>query len=256
MGKRTVVTTIPKKNLKKLLRDLPGIFSGEKKSRFGLHKLFWSAFGYKILESIHDAYEVKSFGLPDELGNQWDDLTEEYKAYKRPLSKGEVPNSVYSRARTASKTAKSKRLGILSPSQHRYWQKTFGVLYHTYKHKMPDSIAKELAAQIAWTRTKEIGGLTKIGTLGKRNLLLMRVTDKLYVSLSPGNLTATGYQKKSRDQIFVISKGTLTIGTKVPYAQVASQKRPLWPEDISKWIDGAVEFAMETVLEKIQSIVR
>lgn len=239
--------------MRRLIQDLPGILTGKKNSRFNLHKLFWGAIGYKLLESIHDAFEVKSYGLPDELGNEWVELTKEYKAYKRPISRGDLPQNVINRV---SRTKKSDRLGLLTPGQYKAWKQIFGIIYHAYKDKMPDDAALKLAGQLAWTRMKNQGAITKIGTLGERDLLLLRITDNLYASLSPGKFNPeSGYSKVSRKQIFIISRGKLTIGTNVPYANMVSAKRPIWPEDISRWLDEAVDFAMDAVMSKIQTVI-
>lgn len=248
---RTIKTTLPKKDLKKFIRDIPGMLAGTKPSRFGITKLFWGAIGYSVFQSISDAFEAKSFGLPDELGNEWNDLTQHYKAYKRPLMGGDLPQNLKRRMQNKS------TLGLLTPGEYARWKKIFGTMYHWNKDKIPDSDAKAFAGQVAWTRLKEEGAKTKWKELGERNVLINRITDRLYLSLVPGNFDSdSGYSKNNRNQVFVISKGTLTLGTKVPYANLVSKTRPLWPEDIDKWLSEALDFATTALTAKIERIIK
>jgi len=261
MAKRRINTKLPREQVVKLYRDLPAILNGKKPSRFGLHRLFWGAIAYSMFQSIYDAYLVKAYGLPDELGNEWDDLTKKYKAYHRPLDQGaltRIPDNLRRRLKTNKATG---TLGLLTPSQYKAWRKIFGTIYHSAKSRMPDGEAKALAGQIAWTRTKAAGGKTKLEVLGNRDLLILRVSDTLSGSLAPGEFDPeTGYKKSSKYQIFTIRRGSLEIGTRVHYASMVSRRnnqdfRPIWPEEMGPWIDKAIDFAMDAVLEKIESIL-
>lgn len=261
MAKRRINTRLPKGEVTKLYRDLPAMLEGKKPSRFGLHRLFWGAVAYSLFQSIHDAFMVKAYGLPDELGNQWDDLDEKYKAYGRPLDQGSLTKLPENLRRRLKNNANSGVLGLLTPGQYKAWKKVFGTIYHASKAKMPDGEAKALAGQIAWTRAKAAGAKTKLEVLGNRDLLILRVSDTLSESLSPGKFDPlTGYNKSSKYQIFTIRRGSLEIGTRVHYANMVSRRnnqdfRPVWPEEMGPWIDKAVDFGMDTVLEKIESIL-
>lgn len=245
-------TRIPANEAKKLLKDLPGILSGRKPDRHRLFKIFWGAVAYSMFQSISEAYEQKSLGQSDELGNTWPDLSQKYKAYKRSPSEGSVPTNLRRRLKPSN-----NRLGLLTPTQHKRWQKFFGILYHSYRHKMEDSSAKELAAQIAWTRLKEEGAQTKLDVLGNRQLRIMRVSDKLYLSLSPGKFNpGSGYTKKNSNQVFQLMKGWIKIGTKLPYAEFHDDSRPVWPEDVEKWMDDALEYGTNAVYARLLTVFK
>lgn len=250
MAKRTIRTRLPRKELRRFLLNLPGMLSGTKPSQFGLHRLFWGAIAYSLFTSIHDGYDVKSMGLPDELGNEWDDLDPRYKAYKRPVIKGEVAAKFIRRSKTSP-------LGLLSPGEYSRWRVIFGTIYHSYKNKMQDSEAKALAGQIAWTRLKDQGAPTKLKVFGERSVSIMRKTDALYLSLEPGEFNeTTGYRKKRSTQVFKIERGKLTIGTNIPYAVHHDKTRPVWPEELGRWLDDAVSFAHEVIYQRISQILQ
>lgn len=61
-------------------------------------------------------------------------------------------------------------------------------------------------------------------------------TGRLYESLQPGKVVGGTYLKKTKDQIFDIKRGEVTLGTKVPYAEMQHKTRPLWPARMRRWI--------------------
>jgi len=190
-------------------------------------------------------------GGTDELGVTWDDITPETKAYKRPINRDDLSPK--------QKNAASRKggLGLLSPKEHKRWKSVFASVFHQeVRAGMSEEDAKVIAAQMAWTRLKKEGAATKIDVLGNRNLLIMQNTGKLYRSLFPGKLTAHSYRKFNRDQIYVVEKGRLTIGTDVEYAVEADKMRPLWPADIEPWINRASEEALEVIEDKLREMLR
>lgn len=238
---------LTKKQMQKLVKDLPGILSGKKSDRYRLYHIFWGAVAYSMFDSIAKAFEAKSEGETDDLGNSWKDLDRDYKAYKRPVRTGDVPSNLRRRLQPSQNS-----LGLLTPSQHKRWQQIFGTIYHAYKEKMGDVKAKELAGQLAWTRMKEQGAQTKRQVLGDRQVTILRVSDRLYLSLSPGKFNpASGYQKKNSRQVFQLQSGKLIIGTNVPYANFHDDSRPVWPEEIGEWIDRAMTAGQEAVYNRL-----
>lgn len=246
---RTIRTKATPAQVQKLVRDLPAILRGRKPNRFRLYTIFWGAVAHSLFTDIHRGYEDKSEGDQDELGNTWDKLDEKYVAYKRPVYPGEIPPSLRRRLKDQN------TLGLLTPTQYAAWKQIFGVIYGSYRAKMGEDAAKALAGQIAWTKIKEQGGKTKLEVLGSRDVPIMRVTDRLIKSISPGDFTKTGgYRKRNRDQVFELQKGTLTIGTKVPYADKHDKTRPVWPNNIELWINRAIEAGRDAVMNRLQEI--
>lgn len=270
-NRRRVRTSLPRKEVAQLIRSLPGMISGRTPSRYGLHKLFWGAVAFSLFTDIHDAFMVKAYGLPDELGDQWDDLSQHTKAYKRPVERGSVSKQVYNRyqrnhpkrmmgkgSKAHDPTRAGSGLGLLTQSQYARWQQLFGTIYHSNKNRMSAGAAKSLAGQIAWTRLKEEGAQTMWEVLGNRQgLLILRVSDRLSESVAPGKFDPlNGYYKRNRDQVFILSRGRIELGTQVPYAAQVDKTRRLWPEDMAPWIDRAVAFGRDKVMDKVVSILQ
>lgn len=253
MPKKVVIRTrLKSPELKKMLKELPGILSGRKPNKYRLYQVFWGAVAFSMFHSISAAYKQKSKGQEDELGNTWPDLDRDYKAYKRPVQPGDLAPNLRRRLKPSVNT-----LGLLSPSQHKRWQQFFGIIYHAYKHKMPDDEAKALAGQIAWTRIKEEGAVTKRQVLGDRKLLIMQVSGRLLVSLSPGKFNpSSGYTKRNSNQVFELQKGRISIGTKIDYASHHDKTRPVWPEDVDAWIDRAMDDGLNAVQARLFTVLR
>lgn len=246
-----IFSKLTKEQMQQLVRDLPGILSGKKSDRYRLYHIFWGAVAYSMFTSISEAFEQKSEGETDELGNSWEDLDRDYKAYKRPANRGDIPGNLRRRLQP-SKNA----LGLLTPSQHKRWQQIFGTIYHAYKEKMGSAKAKELAGQLAWTRLKDQGAQTKRDVLGNRKVTILRVSDKLFLSLSPGKFNpSSGYQKKNSRQVFQLQGGKLIIGTNVEYASFQDDSRPVWPEEIGTWIDRALSAGHDAIYNRLLMVL-
>ncbi len=269
--RRRVKTSLKRADVEKLIRNLPAMISGSIPSRFGLHKLFWGAVAFSMFTDIHDAFEVKAYGLPDELGNQWDDLSQHTKAYKRPVERGQIPNQLYRRlkknaparmkghgSKAHDPTRAQTGLGLLSPGEYRRWQILFNTIYQSSRHRMTDREAKSLAGQVAWTRLKEQGAETMWNVLGNRQgLLILRKSDRLMESLHPGRFDPNiGYYKYNKDQVYVLSRGKIEIGTYVEYAQAVSEQRPIWPDEMGSWIDRAVSYGRDAIMNKVANILQ
>lgn len=249
--------------LKKFLRDLPGIISGTKPSRFGLHKTFWGAVAHSLFTSIYAGFKAKSEGGTDELGESWEDIQQHTKAYHRDVAQGGTDKGLVRRRRYNMgrlESGERRGLGLLTPGQYKLWKNTFGVIYHHYKdnHGTFDQLRalKSTAAQIAWTRVKESGGVTMWDVLGTRKLPLLVRTGELEKALTPGTYDpATGYKKGNKNQVYVVNRGAITIGVNLAKANYVSKQRPLWPADIDLWLNRAVEAGVEAVFKRLQEIL-
>ena len=245
MAKR-IYTKLSKDKVTELLKQIPGIVKGEQKDRYGLHNKFWSAVAHSMFTSLSEAFEAKSQGGQDELGNTWEDIDPRTKAYSRPIRRGDLT------ARQARANKNPNLLGILTPNQYKQWRKIFGSIYHSEKNKIGEEEAKKLAGQIAWAKLKRMGAQTKIDVLGNRDVLILRDTDRLFRSFLPGKLTTNTYRRYNKDQVFVVRKGDVEIGTKVEYAGELFEDRPLWAGDLSPWIRKASHSATQQIVKFIE----
>lgn len=85
--------------------------------------------------------------------------------------------------------------------------------------------------------------------------LIHRISDKMFDTLKPGTFDGSKY-KPRRNQIFHHAHGTLTLGSKLDYASYAHEKRPLWPEDMSPWVDEAITIAIEKVMIRLKEVIQ
>lgn len=247
-----VRTKLNQRQVNELVKDLPKILSGKVPDKHNLHKIFWGAFAHSMFKSISDAFKKKSEHGADELGNTWEDLTQDYKAYKRPVGVGEIATNLKRRLKPSN-----NRLGLLTPGQHKRWKTIFGIIYHSYKEELGDEDALALAGQVAWTKLKEEGAQTKRDVLGNRNLPILQRTKKLLTSLLPGKFDASkGYSKKNGNQVFQLERGRLIIGTALEYAEHHDETRPIWPKDYDIWIDRAMEAGNNAVQARLMTLLR
>jgi len=243
---RIITTKLSKSEVKRVIREIPGIISGRLRDPHQLHNKFWGAVALSMFESLHKAFEQKSLGLQDELGIFWSDINEETKAYSRPINR----NDLTTPQRRASKNKNT--IGLLTPTQYKEWKKIFSKIYYSLREKLGESEAKEFAAQVAWDKLKKSGASTKIDVLGRRDLLIMRNSDKLFKSFFPGKLTKNSYRKYNKDQVYIVEKGSVTVGTQVDYAGDAFEKRPMFAGDMSPWIRRATKSGSKRLLEYLQ----
>jgi len=190
--------------------------------------------------------EKRTPSLPNDLGNSWDDITERTKAYSRPIYPGEVPRRIRLNER------RTDTIGLLSPTEYKKWKQIFGRIFYTNREKLGDAEAKAIAGRIAWDTLKKAGAQTKIDVLGSRDLLILRNTDRLYRSFLPGKLSTHSYRKFNKDQVYIVEKGAITVGTKVDYASDVFDERPLWIGDLSPWIAKAARAGMERITKYLK----
>lgn len=84
------------------------------------------------------------------------------------------------------------------------------------------------------------------GRSDRQSKLIMIDTRKLLRSFKPGTVTLSGYNRANNDQMFVINKMSVRIGTKVSYAVFA--KRPVLPSRLLELIvPAAVKSAVRSI---------
>lgn len=246
---RTVRTPKTRGEVTKLVRDLPRILAGTLPDSYGLRRAFQGAIAFYLFTKIHEAFLIKSAGGTDELGDSWEDISPYTKAYKRKAG-NDLPSNLQRRLKN------KQTLGLLTPSQHRLWKMIFSKVYHHLLKRFGEATALKIAGGTAWNRLKEAGALTKIQALGNRKVPILQDTLALVHSLSPGKYSPeSGYKKGDRKQIYLTLPKKVVIGTKISYANAVSKKRPIWPNDIDKWIDEAIAFARDILQERLQQIL-
>lgn len=80
--------------------------------------------------------------------------------------------------------------------------------------------------------------------------LIMRVSDRLLNMLKNGHFDGSRF-RPAEDQVFTHTGNKLTLGTKPKYTHYAAAKRPLWPDDMTEWVQEATEAALVAVVEHL-----
>ena len=91
-------------------------------------------------------------------------------------------------------------------------------------------------------------------TLAYQNLI-HRISDKMLNTLQPGDFDGSKY-KPRRNQAYHFANGVLTLGSKLDYASYAHEKRPLWPDDMTPWIEEAIGLAMQRVMVRLKEFMQ
>ena len=249
MVTRKINTRMSSTKVRGFIKDLPAILHGTKPDVRRLRVAYWSVFAHHLYKEIGKAYLTKSGGGSDEMGDKWKPLSKKTIAY-RPI-RGKEKQS-FSKAIGGGKRTR----GLLSPAQDKLWK---GIFASTMKRLAPImglGAAKAQAAKTAWAILKSKGANTKLAMLGGRKVPIMIRSGRLYKSLKEGKLSGTNYIPSSPDQIFEVERrGRVRLGTEVPYAERQAKERPLWPKDLSVWIERATEKANEALAHKLQEML-
>jgi hypothetical protein len=228
-----------KRQLKALLHKLPGILDGRLPDEYKIGQFFRTHLAYFLLQKIYRQWLIKSKGGTDDLGYSWRPLKRETIA-ARPITKGELK-----RVGIVGKRVR----GLLTPGEDKLWRGIFFSNLKRLASKIGEAKAKAQASQIAWAVLKSMGAKTRLETLGNRKVDIMRVSDRLIKSLTPGRINEVSYTFP-QDQIFEVSQSEISIGSKVPYAGYQHKMRPFWPPQsrIRPWLNEAlVEAGKSTV---------
>ncbi len=185
---------------------------------------------YYTFQIIHDQFLVKSRGGTDSAGIKWKSLSPRTIA-QRPLGKGD--------AKTYGVRNFKATRGLLTPNEDKRWR----AIYH---FNLRRGRTPQQAASIAWSILKGAGAKTKLATLGSRDVPILILTSRLERSLRPGKVISGEYIP-SQEQSFDIRGDRLTVGTTVPYSEKLSQERPIFPDDLTPWIQQAKILAKRKV---------
>lgn len=239
---RRITRTKPR-DLRRRFAGIPEILAARRKNAES--NVFWGTFVYWMFTYIEAAFLKKSTLQPDDLGNQWHDLTPAYKAYKRFASaaKGD---------RRLQRAKQRDTLGLLSKADHQRWKTVFGIVVRAERKKgeLSEKALLKKAGQIAWYVLKMEDAPTMISVLGEKHVPVNILTGDLLRSLKPGRVgPRTGYVKGNPKQLASFANRRIVIGSGVKYASHVQELRKIWPDDMDGWIDRALDKAVEA-LEK------
>jgi len=236
---------ISAKKLTALVKHVQAVILGKEIDKYGFAKRFWGAVAHSMFTSIYDAFLIKSSGGTDELGFKWIDLHPKTKAYSRPD------------ARRGLHLPGPKSRPTLTPAQDRAWRGLFVRLWHRLELHMDSDSARDIAAASAWIRVKDFyGATTLIEMLRDAKLPILNKTGALQASLFPAPLANGTYSPINPDQVYRATSGSLTIGSKLPYAAYVDEKRPLWPDKAIVWVDRATAAGRDALHTHLPTVIK
>lgn len=230
-----------------VVSNVAGYINGSTNDTHGVGRVFWATLTREVFKRLHASYEIRSEGGTDDLGNSFAPLKRETIA-KRPIQRGSLSGLKLDK-RSSGTSLKDRKRGLLTPSEDREWKKIYSRKLRNLILFKPESVAKNIAAAIAWKEMKERGVKTKLDVLGSRDVLIMRVTDKIFNSLEPSG-GGVPYRPK-KNQLVDKNGTTLTLGTLVEYAKYHNKTRPVIPEDIQSWVADSIDIALEEAIEHL-----
>lgn len=110
----TIRTRIPKRELVKLFRQLPGILSGSRPDRYNVGQSFRVSVGMSMLKQIHRSYITKARGENDSLALGWKPLAPSTIKQKKRLGLSDY------RARLINRRT-DRLLNSLKPAEINYY---------------------------------------------------------------------------------------------------------------------------------------
>ena len=227
----------------RVFRNIGNYIDGSIPDRHRIGSVFWGTFTRELFKRIHRSYEVRSEGGTDDLGNKFKPLSPSTIA-ARPIGKGQL--GTFGLTKKQSGTAFGKRTrGLLTPKENDLWKLVYARNVARLRLNVNERTARNVAAKKAWAAVKAIGAKTRKELLSKRNVLIMRVTDRIFNSLEPAG--GTGYYRAKKDQLYEQVSGTITLGTLVEYAKHHNDTRPVIPDNIDPWITESFNIAMNEV---------
>jgi len=225
---------------RRAIQVIPSMLAGRRAANDSIRAVLTRA-GQAALDVIRRAFMVKARGGTDICGLKWKPLSPKTIAYSRKHP-GVPP---------APKRAPYAPSWMLTKAQRAQWWAIYGTALARFRGD------KSSAAKYAWAEMKRRGAETLIGTYGNTPVEILRSTDVLANSLSPGD--------DSGSQVFRIGEGSVTVGTSVPYAITHHEgrghvpQRRLWPEPSKwngEWWDNIITQVKEGIVDVISAMAR
>lgn len=243
-----VQTRRTKRFVKRVFGSVGKYVSGEIPDTHGIGGFYWTTMVRFLFEKLHESYIVRSLGGTDELGNSFAPLKKETIA-RRPIGKKQLGGLGLTKKQTGVSISDRER-GLLSPLQNKLWKAIYSKVLSMMILKTDEKTAKMISAKVAWAHLKKKGAATRSEKLGNRDVLIMRVTDRIVDSLRPSKAGVKSY-RPVKDQIYEREGNKAELGTSVPYARFHNKTRPVIPDDINEWIEQGSKLAMDETIKYI-----
>lgn len=249
----TVRSELTRRQINDLLRNLPGVLSGRQaRDPLNLRTSFWAAYSHRWWTQVSDDFVIKSAGGRGRTG-RWKPLTQKYKAYGRPVGKGDI-----SRLKIGGRGQKAfarRERGLLTKAQNKKWKAIFASMLAKLAPSEGLGEAKKHAARIAWSVLKKEGAQTKLDTLGRRNLPIGIRTGEMEKAIQPGRLGGAGGYVPPRHQTYELRPRSVILGVEIPYVSGFHKRRPLWPGARSGqrtiWLAACTRAGRDAVVKRI-----
>ena len=99
---------------------------------------------------------------------------------------------------------------------------------------------------IRWRRSRRIASKYP----RSRQLKMMRLSERLFDSIKPGSFNGTIYIAPE-EQVFHFTRGLLTLGSSVPYAERQFSMRSPFPKNINPWLVDAIRYGLRAATKLI-----
>ena len=271
-----IPTSMPKEEIIRLVRNLPGIIVGTQSDDGGrgIRNGFLGRMALEFYRIAADEFDRNSRSESGNAGNKWAKNTQAYLAYGKGTKyqragRGQMPmNLLGGPGAYGGKLGRGPGTGFLRRGQLKQWWGIYGPAKSMYLLAgVPLKLAKAKAAQDAWNRMPY--AKRKFDVIGEKQDRILVDKGILRKSLLPNtqgfsdNGRGGGtYLKGHWRQVFKKPPRVLQVGTTVPYAKYhhhgnGKSKRQLWPHDLpNEWVNRIAKAASASILSLANSFRR
>ncbi len=193
-------------DITRIALQLAAVLAGRAPDTHGVARGFMLTLGFAALTDVREAYLLKAAGGTDEMGVRWPPL---------------APATIAARRVGKRDKESSKAIRVREGIRERATAKAL----ERFRLSLPEKEARRRAKIVGGLKATRQTGATKLETLGGRTVEMLRDTDVLLESLSPGRLTGSGgsvnYSPPSgeggSEQIFELGAGEVIVGSNVKY---------------------------------------
>lgn len=224
--------------VRRLLSQIPALLAGRQPDPTGVVEQIQIAVGVQVLSLVKEAFLIKAQGGVDACGIQWPPLK---------------PSTIAGRRHPGLKRKKrgERPRGLLTKPQDKLWRGIFASVYRRTGDKGK-------AGATAWVILKRLGAKTILGMYGNTKCEILKDTNVMFNSLSPGFAGPSG----DPNQVFRLEPGRVIIGTLVPYAEKHHRgipgrlpKRQLWPDSTQEWPESWKQAIADVIANGIRSLI-
>lgn len=225
----TVKTVQPVAVVNRFIADLRRSLTAREQNKY--RNVFFAAFTQSLMGDIFRNFLIRSHGVPDEMGYQWQAL---------------APSTIKRKSRDMN----PRLIGQLE----------------TYTPKGPSTWSQDEANFFSVMLE---GGLSNVAAANKARHLSVRKkvktknpfvpigiqTGRLAQSLRPGTVVGGRYYAP-KEQVFTRTEAGVDIGSAVDYAEYFHALRRLWPKNPQTWLVRAVQAGLYAVRQLAISEIR